>query len=135
MYSHILVPVSFDADRNTDRALRVARLLAGDDGRITLSHVREAVPGYVAGYLPEGHMDRARQQMEAALDALAATVPGSDWTLAEGHPGRAITDHIRRHDIDCVVIASHRPGMQDLLVGSTATAVVRHAPCAVHVIR
>jgi nucleotide-binding universal stress UspA family protein len=33
------------------------------------------------------------------------------------------------------VIASHRPGMADLLIGSTAAQVVRHAPCAVHVLR
>ena len=38
-------------------------------------------------------------------------------------------------DTDCVVIASHRPGLQDYLLGSTAARVVRHAACSVHVLR
>jgi universal stress protein F len=33
------------------------------------------------------------------------------------------------------VIASHRPGIQDYFLGSTASRVVRHANCTVHVMR
>jgi nucleotide-binding universal stress UspA family protein len=36
---------------------------------------------------------------------------------------------------DLIVIASHRPGLQDYFLGSTAARVVRHAECAVLVDR
>ncbi|MEP4424264.1 MAG: universal stress protein, partial [Nitratireductor sp.] len=36
---------------------------------------------------------------------------------------------------DVIVIASHKPGLQDYLIGSTAARVVRHAACSVHVMR
>ena len=36
---------------------------------------------------------------------------------------------------DLLIIASHRPGLQDYFLGSTAAHVVRHAACSVHVIR
>jgi nucleotide-binding universal stress UspA family protein len=36
---------------------------------------------------------------------------------------------------DCIVIASHVPGFENIFLGSTADRVVRHAKCAVHVIR
>jgi len=39
------------------------------------------------------------------------------------------------HAVDLIVIASHRPGLKDYFLGSTAGRVVRHSPCAVHVIR
>ncbi len=39
------------------------------------------------------------------------------------------------HAVDCIVIGSHKPGLSDYLLGSTAARVVRHAPCAVHVYR
>jgi len=35
----------------------------------------------------------------------------------------------------CIVIGSHKPGLRDYLLGSTAAKVVRHAACAVHVKR
>ena len=36
---------------------------------------------------------------------------------------------------DLVVVGSHRPGMATYLIGSNATAIVRHATCSVLVIR
>ena len=121
MYAHILVPVSFDQDRDSKGALRAAQLLAGETGRISLLHVIEQVPSYAISYLPQGYANEARKAVEAEL--------------AERHSGRTILDWAEAHEPDCIVIASHRPGMQDLLLGSTAAKVVRHAPCAVHVIR
>jgi len=37
--------------------------------------------------------------------------------------------------VDLIIIASHRPGLQDYFLGSTAAKVVRHAKCSVLVIR
>ncbi len=36
---------------------------------------------------------------------------------------------------DLIVIGSHRPGLKDYLLGSTAARVVRHAECPVYVDR
>ena len=55
--------------------------------------------------------------------------------IISGHAGRTIVDHAVENHVDCIVIASHRPGLEDYFLGSTAARVVRHAPCAVHVIR
>lgn len=55
--------------------------------------------------------------------------------VVEGHSGRTILDYAEETGSDLIVIASHRPGMGDMLMGSTATQVVRHAKCAVHVLR
>ena len=52
-----------------------------------------------------------------------------------GALGLAIIDYANDHDIDCIVIGSHKPGLRDFLLGSTAARVTRHAPCAVHVLR
>ncbi|MGX0977288.1 universal stress protein F [Roseovarius sp. MBR-51] len=135
MYSHILVPVSFDQERDSGAALRVARLLADETGHISLLHVIEQVPGYAISYLPQGYVNEARKAIEAELADIAATLPNGSFHVVEGHSGRTILDWAERYTPNCIVIASHRPGMQDLLLGSTAAKVVRHANCAVHVIR
>lgn len=135
MYSHVLVPVSFDTERDSAGALEIACVLAGGKGHISLLHVIEQVPAYAASYLPEGYQNAARQHTEERLRRLADDLPEASAHVVEGHSGRTILDWAESHKPDCIVIASHRPGMQDLLLGSTASKVVRHATCAVHVIR
>jgi nucleotide-binding universal stress UspA family protein len=135
MYNHILVPISFDDDRDAAGAIDVARALAGAEGRITLLHVMEEIPGYAISYMPPAYLTETRQAIEAELATLAADLPKGTAKVIQGHSGRSIVEYADAEGVDCIVIAGHRPGMQDLLLGSTATQVVRHATCAVHVIR
>lgn len=135
MYSHILVPISFDEDRDAAGAVHVARVLAGADSKVTLFHVMERVPGYAINYLPDDYVSSARAAIEEELGTMSEGIPNASAIVVEGHSGRTILDWADENDVDCIVIASHRPGMQDLLLGSTASQVVRHAKCSVHVIR
>ena len=135
MYSNILVPVSFEADRNAREAMGIAQAIRAEGGKITLLHVMEQLPGYATEYLPADHAEKARQEIVTGLSALSEGVAGVTLEVVEGHSGRTILDWADRHGVDCIVIASHRPGMQDYLLGSTAARVVRHAACSVHVVR
>lgn len=135
MYKHVLVPISFDDERDSAGALAVAQRLAGDDGRISLLHVMEEVPNYAMSYLPEGYREQARQAVKTELSEMAEVLRDASAHVVGGHSSRTILDWAEKHEPDCIVIASHRPGMQDMLLGSTAAKVVRHAACAVHVIR
>ncbi len=135
MYRNILVPISFDDDRKIEAALSVARTLAAEGARIVLLHVIEHVPAYALHYVPGDLLKATRDGLLAELDGLSQTVPGGEGALVEGHAGRTILDFADEHEADCIVIASHRPGMQDYLLGSTAAQVVRHAACAVMVVR
>jgi nucleotide-binding universal stress UspA family protein len=135
MYKHVLVPVSFDEDRDATGAIAVARLLAGDKGRITIMHVLEQIPSYAISYMPQEYLTESRAAIEKELTDMAGALSNAKGVVVDGHSGRTIVDWAGDNDVDCIVIASHRPGMQNLLLGSTATQVVRHASCAVHVIR
>ncbi len=135
MYSHLLVPVAFDHDRNPGEAMKVARALAGEGARITALHVMEDIPAYVAQYLPKGRREESRAELKAKLAADLGGVKDIKPVVIFGHPGHSILEYAGDHDVDCIVIASHKPGIQDYFLGSTAARVVRHAPCAVHVSR
>lgn len=135
MYKHVLVPISFGEDRDAQGAIKLARLLADEGGRITLLHVVEQVPSHTLNYLPANYIATRRADIEAELAKITAKIPGAMGAVATGHASRAILDWSAKNAVDCVVIASHQPGMQDLLLGSTAAKVVRHAHCAVHVLR
>ena len=135
MYKHILVPVSFEDDRNTAEALAVAQKLSDSDGRVTMLHVMEQVPSYVVNYIPEGFHEKAKAAIIQSLSDLAGDMENAKAIVVDGHSGRTILDWAEGNAADLIVIASHRPGMADFFLGSTAAQVVRHAKCSVHVVR
>ena len=135
MYHNILVPISFDEARDTSAPLKLAQMLATPDAKVTLLHVVEHIPGYAISYMPADYLSEARKAIQGELDALAAKLPNAHGVVIEGHSGRSILDWADVNKPDLIIIASHRPGMGHLLLGSTAAQVVRHAPCAVHVVR
>ncbi|MEX0348686.1 MAG: universal stress protein [Paracoccaceae bacterium] len=135
MYHNILVPIAFEAERDVSGSLKLARMLATPDAQITLLHVVEHIPAYAISYIPPEYMIEMRKGLEADLEAKAADLPNATGVLIEGHAGRSILDWAEANNPDLIIVASHRPEMQDLLLGSTAAKIVRHARCAVHVVR
>ena len=135
MYRNILVPIAFDADHKPNDAIALAQTLSAEGGRITLLHVMDEVPSYAMSYMPAGFRDETRVALARDLTEKAALLENAQGLVIEGHSGRAILEWAEEHDVDCIVIASHRPGISDFFLGSTAARVVRHAPCAVHVMR
>ncbi len=136
MYRRILVPIADDDGARTDGALEVARALMTPDAQIVLFHVIEAVPSYIAAQIPPDATRRVREEVSRMMEDVAGRAgPGVEVEIETGHGGRTIVERARADYVDCIVISSHRPEMRDVLFGSTAAYVVRHAPCAVHVLR
>ena len=89
MYENILIPVALDHNHDIDEAMKLAQLLRADGGKITLLSVVETVPGYVAGYLPAGQLDKNRQEIQSNLKADAEGAENIDTKVIVGHPGSA----------------------------------------------
>lgn len=135
MLKNILIPVIFDEHHDTQASFIVARALADEGAKFTVVHVLETIPSYVAAEIPSEVLANTRREVEEALVQSAKAIPGAVPVLISGNAGRAIVDYASEHNIDCIIIASHRPGLGDFFLGSTASRVVRHAKCSVHVIR
>lgn len=135
MYKHILVPIALDHEHKASDAVDLAGILKDEGGRITVLTVVEQVPPYISQYLPEGQIEKNVEDARIALKADLGGIKGVEVDVIRGNPGPAIVDYASEMDIDLIVIASHRPGLQDYFLGSTAARVVRHANCSVHVVR
>lgn len=135
MYSHILVPVAYDHDNDQGQPLDIARRLCREGGKVTFLHVMEEIPSYAINYMPDDFRDEARESIHADLAQRAAGFPSAEARVVMGHSGRAIVEFAEEHGVDLIVMNSHRPGIGDFFLGSTAARVVRHAQCSVHVIR
>lgn len=135
MYKKILVPIALDHERDTAKAFKFAAENVEPGAEIIALNVIEEIPAYVANYIPEGHAKTLHDEFVAELQKEITGVPNVTAVVVRGHAGRTIVDYAVEHEVDCIVIASHRPGLQDYFIGSTALRVVKHAPCAVHVVR
>lgn len=134
MYKNILVPMALDHDLSP-QTLGVAKALVAENGKITAIHIHEAAQGSVASFISEDAVREAQENARAMLAKKTAGIEGLDAEFVVGHAYRSIIDYADAKDIDCIVIGSHKPGLSDFLLGSTAARVVRHASCAVHVCR
>ncbi|WP_299693881.1 universal stress protein [uncultured Tateyamaria sp.] len=134
MYSKILVPMALDHGVSM-HTLEIANALRAPGGEVIALHVHEAPQGSVSAYLDAetvaAGFEKARADLAEKLSGHADVTP----VIVKGHSARTIIDYADAHGIDCIVIGSHKPGLSDYFLGSTAARVVRHAGCAVHVHR
>lgn len=134
MYSKILVPVSLAEGADTKNAFAVARVLANLDAEIDAVHVVETVPTFSEAYVPAEVTLKIEESAKERFDVL---VPDDvkNRVVLHGTAGATILEHAKKIGADCIVVASHRPGLADYFLGSTAARVVRYAQCSVHVLR
>ena len=134
MYSKILVPMALSHDLSP-KTLKAAAALQAEGGEVIALHVYETPSGSAGAYLDE---EMVRAGLETARKLFANKLrdaPEVTPKLVKGHSARTIIDFAASNGIDCIVMGSHKPGLTDYFLGSTTERVVRHANCAVHVVR
>ena len=134
MYRKILVAMALDHGVSP-KLLEIARGLSAPDGEIVALHVIEEPPGSAHAKLREDLLQQGVERAKALLEEKLSGAGGVKAKLVNGHVSRTIVDFATDHDVDCIVMGSHKPGLADYLLGSTAARVVRHAACSVHVYR
>ncbi len=134
MYNKVLVPMALDHDIS-QHTLEVARALSEKGAEIIALHVHELPQGSVSAYLDKAVVEEAYKRARRQLMEKTADLDGVKPEIIKGHTARTIIEYAGKNDVDCIVIGSHKPGISDYFLGSTASRVVRHAPCAVHVHR
>jgi len=136
MYQSILVPLDMGHLPEGQTGIDIAVNFADKGSKIILLNVVEEIPSWAAVELPRGlaekSVDEARQKLQAIANASGVQM---DVEVRAGHAYQTILEVAEEKSADLIVITSHRPGLQDYFLGSTAAKVVRHAKCSVHVVR
>lgn len=133
MYRKIIVAVDLlHLDQARALVARAVKLL-DPNGALQLVHVLEEVPGFIAAELPSDLAERRRAEAAVELRALQADGGKIDVTydVRQGAASAQIMQAAEDSEADLIMIASHRPGLRDYFIGSTAARVVRHAQCSV----
>jgi len=135
MYKKIIVGVALDHSSSIKSAMSVSQQLSDKDGQIIALHVIEQIPAYAAHQIPADVLAQRRPEAMEELQAELLDYANVEKVVVLGHAGRTIVSLADEQGADCIVIASHQPGLSDYFLGSTAQSVVRHAHCSVHVLR
>jgi nucleotide-binding universal stress UspA family protein len=134
MARRILCPV--DLSRDSAEALRYAlALVRADSSKLILCHCAESLtPGATATASPSG--DGAREMFTNMIVEHMGygDLAQFDWegiVVEGGDPAEAITREAAARGVDLIVMRSRRRPRAAALLGSTAEAVCRTAPCPV----
>ncbi len=134
MYAKIIVSLSLNHGIGA-KAIDAARSLKSENGEIIAVHVYEPLQGSVSAYVPEEAVADSLERAKIALAERIGDAKDVETVLLKGHSGRDITEFAKKVGADCIIVGSHKPGLRDHLLGSTAARIVRHSPCSVHVLR
>ena len=135
MYSKILIPVMTGEGQEYQKSFKVAQSLASTETRFTLLHVMEPMPSFVEAEVHSDVLADAGKEVRLELYQMAISLANSEVRVISGRAGHSIVTYADQYGTDCIVIASHRPGLSNYFLGSTASRVVRHANCSVHIVR
>ena len=128
-FQNILIPTDFSgsAEKAMQQALTFA---AREQANVFLLHV---LPGMAVPGTEERKQATAEQWLRDV--ASQASVP-VQTLVVWGTPAAEICRVAKEHNIDLIVMSTHgRTGRALDLIGSVADHVIRHAPCAVLILR
>jgi nucleotide-binding universal stress UspA family protein len=138
----ILVPLDFSppSKKALDCAVAFARQFKA---KLTVLHVVEpvATPDFAASFPLAMENDQlmaaAKKELERAVKAARVPRGMVEKVLVRfGRSFHEIADAARTRKVDLILISTHGyTGLKHALLGSTTERVVRHAPCAVLVVR
>ena len=141
MFKEILLPVDLGSAEAQHKAVEAAVHLARTSK--AQLHVMTVVPDFglsiVGSFFPEGYEKRALDEASKKLHAFVqAKIPGElevQHIVGHGTIYEEILRAARELGCDVIIMASHRPELQDYLLGPNAARVARHAACAVMIVR
>ncbi|MEO6772499.1 MAG: universal stress protein [Kofleriaceae bacterium] len=133
--------ISVPSDQAIDRA---AALAARHGAKLILVHAVAAELSIDAdkevvqqlGEVTAAMQVEVARRLSEKIEELRAQGLDTELETPRGPPGEAVAQIARAHGADLIVVGTHgHTGISRFLLGSVATAILRHAPCDVLVTR
>ena len=143
IYQNMLVAV--DLSSESDIVLKKAQLIAGSNTEIHLVYVQEPMDNVYVGIVPQsasfsslGDLEaQLGEELKQKLTSLGAKygIPTGNLHILNGSPAHEIHRFATTENIQLIIIGTHGQKGLQLLLGSTANAVLHGAGCDVLAVR
>ena len=134
MYNKIIIASALDQGFN-QKALKAAKALLSENGRIVAIHIIEPNNNVVQSFVSEKASSNEHDTIKNLMAERISDDQNIETAILTGHAGRQISKYAKKVSADCIIVGSHQPGLEDFFLGSTASRVARYATCSVHVLR
>jgi nucleotide-binding universal stress UspA family protein len=145
----LLVPIDLTEASSWEKVLPQAFALAGaTDAEVAIMTVVPEIPGGLDyRYAIRGEtggsenldvdalLDRARSRLQELGQKYAPNDACFEIIARYGSISEEVLDVAAELPASQIVMASHRPGLADFLIGANTDRIVRHATCTVTVVR
>jgi nucleotide-binding universal stress UspA family protein len=139
----ILFPTDFSEGSSNalDYAIDMAKRYGA---KLYLVHVLYDIGKAAGWYVPHPSMDEMYKDIEKSAEKElgrfgleeSRSLKGVERTVLKGVPHTEIVKFAKENKVDLIIMGTHgRKGMGRVLFGSTASQVVRYAPCPVFAVR
>jgi nucleotide-binding universal stress UspA family protein len=140
MFNNILIPVDLAAESSWRRALPAAvEQTRHGAGALIVMTVSDLNLDITETIMSDDFTRKYQEKLEQRLDKLVKQHVPEDIPVRQfvrnGRIYREVLEAANDVNADLIVMASHRPSMEDYLLGTNAAKVMRHAKCSVLVVR
>ncbi len=136
MFQKVLVAFDIAHKEHGLTILKRGQELCNEGGELKVIYVGEEIPSYMDFAVPQDVVDEGVEDTRKQLKKLISDNGiHAEVVVKRGRPHVKILEYAEEAGIDLILAASHNPGIQDFLIGSTAARIVRHAQCSVLVDR
>lgn len=136
MFQKVLVAFDIAHKEHGLKILKRGQELCDAGGELKVIYVGEEIPSYMDFAVPKDVVDEGVEDTRKRLKKIISDNDiHAEIVVKRGRPHVEILQYAEDVGIDLILTASHNPGIQDFLIGSTAARIVRHAQCSVLVDR
>ena len=145
MASYQRVLVAVDLSSESDVVLKKAQLICGENAETHLVYVQEPMDNVYVGIVPQSAAFSGLGDLEAQLGeelkqkltmlGESFSIPADHLHILNGSPAHEIHRFAKDNGIQLIVIGTHGQKGLQLLLGSTANAVLHGAGCDVLSVR
>lgn len=141
IYQHILLTIDLHPGCDEPTVMRAATIAKAFNAQdISIIHAIEHVNAYGVAQAYPTILDLEEQMVKEAEQELAkwgmkVGIPKSHQYVEVGSPKSVILHKAKELNIDLIVVGSHGRHGINMLLGSTANAVLHHAHCDVLAVR
>jgi len=139
-YRHIVLGLDLHPDCDLTIAKKAQGLAKQFGAKLTVVHAVEHINSYGIGQAYPGVLDIEEELVKVATAELAKVcaeldIPLENQLVAVGSPRMVLFDVVEEKNADLVIVGSHGRHGLELLLGSTANAVLHNAECDVLALR
>ena len=145
MVTYQKIMVAVDLSSESEAVLQKAELIAGPNAEIHLVYVQEPMDNVYVGIVPQsaafsglGDLEaQLGEELKQKLSVLGEkfNVPTECLHILHGSPAHEVHRFAKDNDVQLIVIGTHGQKGLQLLLGSTANAVLHGAGCDVLAVR